>query len=1100
MICREVFGSAAIKVLKKRNKIIAVLFILVLLMLGSLLGAVYYYYSHPSALKSIIEGRVSQFTGATFTIDSLSYSLDPLSVKIEGVVCERDEGPDGFRLQVPELEVEMSLEGRFGDKDLVLKRVHINRPSFRISDPMNLPQLREGRGGTSLLSHILKWFAGIVLFRDVHFQTIELIDGEISAFLGDGLVQVEKMQASVDHKHRVDISCAAKAGWPLHHIDVGSSDLRITAELGISPVGPDTTCRLTAGDLRFQCPAGDLRNMDLSARLSYKSASRSLFFRPLELSVEEIYIKEEASQGPIKLNGRLRGEGSFGLSNGGLDVESLSFTLKDLIELKGALTAGLGAQTTFKLKDLKGYILPERVLALIPLAFKEPMPALTLSGRVGVSGHVGGRREDGSWLWDCDLDTALTENRLSYVSDWFSVTSLLTGGLKAVGEFPDIVIHSTIEGHKSRFSAKTVDLDPFSYTISLMGKYPSFAVNNLFIDIPRVSTQINKKNMHFEHIRVDIPRGSLEMDKRAILLPKIDIGSPHFRNIHLSFIMEGKDMNIGLQGTGTGLFDSAHTLNLLPSGWRMSGIDSIRMDASLKEKRDLSFAATLELRKLGFEDQDSVFIGENISLDADILGQADLEDSWIRAKASIKSDGGEILLDRFYQDLKQHTLHLSCEGDYSIRPRALRLSDFSIGFKDIGEIDVTGTVVEKRDKRKVDLSLSFPRVPIAPLFRHFLVEPFGSDIPLFSDLQVKGTISAEMRLTSDGKIWEAKGPLSWIDGSIASGEGAPFFNGIDLELPIWYMSEQGHAKRNGLRGELSVQVVNLPFLPKQSLSLGLDVGPNALSVGAPTFLRVPGGKLRIGPLKGDDLFGPQRSIETGLTIDSIDLNPLLAKLWSKETPGRIRGKLEPILYKANDLKTHGHVKAEVFGGTITISDINLSGILTSAPVIKANAFWRDIALAELTSDTPFGRIEGILEGYAKNLEFAYGEPQRFDLLLQTIKRSGVPQKVSVKAVDNIALIGGGQSPFVGLAGKLAALFKEFPYEKIGVHAYLENDAFEIHGTVVENGREYLVKRSGFSGINVVNQNPGVRIGFKEMIKRVKQVTAGTGKPTVGNPP
>jgi len=99
-------------------------------------------------------------------------------------------------------------------------------------------------------------------------------------------------------------------------------------------------------------------------------------------------------------------------------------------------------------------------------------------------------------------------------------------------------------------------------------------------------------------------------------------------------------------------------------------------------------------------------------------------------------------------------------------------------------------------------------------------------------------------------------------------------------------------------------------------------------------------------------------------------------------------------------------------------------------------------------------------------------------------------------VDNIALIGGGQSPFVGLAGSLASLFRDFPYEQIGVHALLENDVFRINGTIREGGIEYLVKRSGISGVNVVNQNPDNRISFKDMVKRIKRVTAGGGGPVI----
>ena len=174
------------------------------------------------------------------------------------------------------------------------------------------------------------------------------------------------------------------------------------------------------------------------------------------------------------------------------------------------------------------------------------------------------------------------------------------------------------------------------------------------------------------------------------------------------------------------------------------------------------------------------------------------------------------------------------------------------------------------------------------------------------------------------------------------------------------------------------------------------------------------------------------------------------------------------------------------------ADIVDRGILLTG----GSALLKNLSLEEPTSGTPFGKIEGLLKGQINNLEIAYGQPQRFDLLLETVRQKGVSQKISVKAVENIAQIGGGQSPFLGLAGGFAYFFKEFPYKKIGVRASLENDVFRINGTVMEGGKEYLVKRGRFSGVDIVNQNPDNRISFRDMVKRMKRVTAGKGGPVV----
>jgi len=72
-----------------------------------------------------------------------------------------------------------------------------------------------------------------------------------------------------------------------------------------------------------------------------------------------------------------------------------------------------------------------------------------------------------------------------------------------------------------------------------------------------------------------------------------------------------------------------------------------------------------------------------------------------------------------------------------------------------------------------------------------------------------------------------------------------------------------------------------------------------------------------------------------------------------------------------------------------------------------------------------------------------------------------------------------------------------PYEKIGVKASLENDVFRINGTVKEDGREYLVKKGSFSGVDVIIGSEGSNtISFKDMVKRIKRVTASQERPVV----
>jgi len=428
--------------------------------------------------------------------------------------------------------------------------------------------------------------------------------------------------------------------------------------------------------------------------------------------------------------------------------------------------------------------------------------------------------------------------------------------------------------------------------------------------------------------------------------------------------------------------------------------------------------------------------------------------------------------------------------------KLLKLINLEVGLRDIIKIDINGTLEHKSSDPRFRFRIKVPSTSLKPVFQQLILEPFKAEKPFLTDLKTEGNISADLELEGDKKNRAIKGHCILNNGDLSWGKKDIFFQGIDLNLPIWYQTRKIKNMGEIIKGTMSIQSMDLPLLPKQSLSISLDAGPNRLSVTSPITIKVPGGKILMGPLLCQEIFSSKTFFDTSITMKAIEIQSLLSEFWSHPVGGILDGKFDPVHFESGTISTSGDIKANLFNGEVILSHLGVKGLLTSAPLLKLNAQWKDLNLVEMTKDTSFGKIQGVLTGHLKNLEIAYGQPQKFDLLLETIKKKGVPQKISVKAVDNISKIGGGQSPFMGVAGIFASLFKEFPYEKIGIRALLENDVFRINGTIIEDGQEYLVKRSGFSGVNVVNQNPDNRISFKDMVKRIKRVTTPKSGPVI----
>jgi hypothetical protein len=90
------------------------------------------------------------------------------------------------------------------------------------------------------------------------------------------------------------------------------------------------------------------------------------------------------------------------------------------------------------------------------------------------------------------------------------------------------------------------------------------------------------------------------------------------------------------------------------------------------------------------------------------------------------------------------------------------------------------------------------------------------------------------------------------------------------------------------------------------------------------------------------------------------------------------------------------------------------------------------------------------------------------------------------AIQSISILGTGAGS--ALNRGIARLFREYPYSKIGLRCVLKNDQFSVNGTIHEGGKEYLVRRGFFRGVDVVNQNPNNVISFRDMEERIKRIS------------
>lgn len=1044
--------------MKRKKKLLITLGVSLLLILTSIVGTFFYYYSHPDSVEQLITKFVSKSTGMTCTIKNLSYSLDPLMVRADEITLGTYEDQTGLHLRLSDLTADMALAGTFGRKALIVEHIRIQKLLMNAPGFLIMPDYMTEKGSPSFLSKIVEWAVTWFMFRDISIEEVTVSDGQITSLFEGQRMEIKRIRANMNSDHLIGISCNLIFEWPSQGILFTAPEIHVTTQDAISLKNPQIAGSLEASNATFQSPVIDLKEIGTKGRIQYSQEKNAFDFGPIEFQAHDVQLKQnpEILWLPFPMKAKLLG--SLNVEDRKLSVTELDVNVDDTFHMEGNMEIEIGTQTDIRLDILKGSLLSDRFLAFLPNDVMRTIK-VSVSGPISFQGTMNGQKKDEHWDFHTDLHAGLDANGFSYIKDRIRFDTILSGAFHVSGEHPKLSLSGELESEQIR-----MDLDA--------------------------------RNLPIEQVRIEFTKGEVDIEHTSLLLPDVRIEISLLRNIHTSLAFEQGLLDLRFYGEDVQLIESAQMLGFIPSEWQFEGISDLKLDAVQNEEKGWTFNSQINLRHLTFENANTGYLGDALSLLLDINGELDHEGSTVDFRTALTADKGEILMDRFYLDLKNNGFKSYLQGVYEVPKKRLQLSSHQIHIKNILDLTLNGTFHFGAENPHADLSIKIPKTPLKSLFHHLVLEPFQTEIPLFASFDLSGDVSAELSFAGSTTEWMIKGLGWWNEGRFTLADTDFDLSGIDLDLPIWLQTQNNGQQPAPVRGKLSIQSLQMPIVDSQPLELSLKMYPNRFSVEEPTILMVQGGVAEVGPILFENILSSKRSIKTKIRLNGIDTDPLLSQLLPIQVNGTIEGDLDAVRFEENTVHSSGQIRTQAFGGEILISDPGISDLFSSFPLYKTNISIKNINLYELTKGTSFGEIEGILQGHIRDLEIANGQPQKFELLLETVKIKGVDQKISVRAVDNISSIGGGSSPFMGLAGVLAGVIKKFPYSKIGIRSSLLNDAFRINGTIKENGQEYLVKRGSFSGVNVVNQNPDTWISFKDMVKRIGRVTASKKDPEI----
>ncbi|MFO7784504.1 MAG: hypothetical protein R6V25_07725 [Desulfatiglandales bacterium] len=1069
--------------------------LLLLVLAASGLG---YLYRNPSRVKDAVARTISGVSGYDVQINTLSWDTGPLRLRAEGIqVASPDDPGGGVQLAIRALEVEMHLEGDFGKRILVIDRAGVQGARLALEGVPALPGTGVPKAGDpSLAARVGAGLLSRLLFSDVRIARAELEEGRAEVKTGTATLWLDRIQAGVTAQRDIHASCEARIEHP--GLDLLLDLPRINAEADLKDDRETVKARFSIEDGALRHPGGTVPGVSLECSGEFHTAGRRI-----RMDTFDLHLPDLRPFLPVSLHSAL--EVAVSASGTALPREQrlesaiLCVTLRSPpaeFDIETGIKLSWDPILKGALEDITCRFRPADWIPLLPAEYRKPLAGIDVSGLFRLSGGMEASLDNRGLHFEPDLALRLEENRISLSSPPLEAGGRISGEFRLFGPWPDLMISADIRAGELAMEHPAARIPLSEAEVRLSGRPAEIHLQKADLRIPELHVTVPEKPLLLRDMRLQAGKGLLYPFIPSGDIPEIRVEAEGLGPVLVEARLRNKKAVLSAHGQKTGLASFLSGDGRPFHGWNLTGRDSIHVRAETGDSGTWNFSARLDFEELSFENDEIEAFAEGLGLSLKADGTAGGDGPVLVESLNLGASSGEVLFGRFYLNMKTRPFSVNARTRLDFDPLRILDSTLDAGIEDLVSIRVSGNIEQAGESFRAGLALSLPPFRLKPAFQVFAVEPFGMKMPILNTMSVHGEASADLRLRRDAGGFSLTGEARVRDGGLSAEEPALALEGASLSLPVRYGTIADGRGVTPLNGKLTIRTLRIPLLPEQSLALDLEALPNHIRVPGHTRLMIPGGGVRLGPLDITHDTDKGLGLRSSLHLDDVNLGPLLAGFWADAPEGRVKGSLAPIVYRDGTITSHGALEAEVFGGSATIENLGASGVFTPTPVFGLDARWEGLNLEQMTSGTAFGRITGILDGHIKGFELAYGQPQRFYLLMETVRQKGVDQRISVRAVDNIAQIGGGGSPFVGMAGYFTSLFREFPYERIGVRAVLESDIFQINGTIMEGGKEYLIKRSGFSGVNVVNQNPDNRIGFKDMVKRIQRVTASHDGPVI----
>jgi hypothetical protein len=468
-------------------------------------------------------------------------------------------------------------------------------------------------------------------------------------------------------------------------------------------------------------------------------------------------------------------------------------------------------------------------------------------------------------------------------------------------------------------------------------------------------------------------------------------------------------------------------------------------DVLLESER---LTARLSIVDGGFDGLEGQAAADGLSLDVDLA--ADMTPMPESVSLELTQTAGELLIGSLYLPSPEAPLHLRIESH--LADGSLDLSRFSLIDPDALEVSGSGRLVQGAEGWQVErLELESAEIHLPLGWARWM--DGHSAAAGFADLVSAGRIRAHLD-------WEKEQPINLqaelIDVSFEDPRERLAVSDINGRLD-W--------GRFGPGAELSWDSLGLFGLQMGRSELSMFADESGVHLDRPLRLPLLDGAFVIEQL----VWAPQDEAQPGFGLDAriepLSLSDLTRALGWPEFGGTLSGEFPGVMFVDDQFKVTGGIDIQAFSGRIQLTDLAIERPFGTLPALAAQVEFSRLDLLELTGAFNFGRMEGQLSGWMRDLRLLDWRPVAMDARVFT-HEDARRRRISQRAVENLSDLGGAGGAL--MTGTVLRVFEDFPYRRAGLACRLSNNICYIDGVAPhESGGFYIVEGRALPRLDIV---------------------------------